>query len=182
MGSRWPDSSVWLRFYQDAEIHSSSIFHGRSLAPRWFFMSFFIFRFVCLVMRRLICLFDEGCSKLIEREETMPGEIPMFRTGLGRSVPLKESSIAKAKSILADDTVDYSGTLSYRRFLTTWALPGWFFFNRCCNTRNMKMFLENLWFSTSLVRVISWMWFRWTPMVLIPLEFCADNSIQPAIC
>ncbi|XP_010451954.1 PREDICTED: protein BREAST CANCER SUSCEPTIBILITY 2 homolog B isoform X1 [Camelina sativa] len=45
----------------------------------------------------------QGCSKLIEREESMPtpGEIPMFRTGLGKSVPLKESSIARAKSLLA---------------------------------------------------------------------------------
>ena len=40
----------------------------------------------------------------------MPGEIPMFRTGLGKSVVLKESSIAKAKSILAEK-VTYSGTL-----------------------------------------------------------------------
>ncbi|OAO95822.1 BRCA2B [Arabidopsis thaliana] len=49
----------------------------------------------------------QGCSKLIEREESMPGEIPMFRTGLGKSVVLKESSIAKAKSILAEN-VAYS--------------------------------------------------------------------------
>ncbi|CAA0392660.1 unnamed protein product [Arabidopsis thaliana] len=49
----------------------------------------------------------QGCSKLIAREEAMPGEIPMFRTGLGKSVVLKESSIAKAKSILAEK-VTYS--------------------------------------------------------------------------
>lgn len=57
--------------------------------------------------RRLnYCLMLKGCSKLIEREEALPGDIPMFRTGLGKSVPLKESSMAKAKSLLAD-----SGTL-----------------------------------------------------------------------
>ncbi|VVB12825.1 unnamed protein product [Arabis nemorensis] len=50
----------------------------------------------------------QGCSKLREREETVPREIPMFRTGLGKSVALKESSIAKAKSILADDKFDHS--------------------------------------------------------------------------
>ncbi|XP_024011976.1 protein BREAST CANCER SUSCEPTIBILITY 2 homolog B [Eutrema salsugineum] len=53
-------------------------------------------------------LLRQGCSKLVEREEPMPGEILMFRTGLGRSVALKESSIARAKSILADDNVVYS--------------------------------------------------------------------------
>ncbi|KAL1206786.1 BREAST CANCER SUSCEPTIBILITY 2-like protein B [Cardamine amara subsp. amara] len=47
----------------------------------------------------------QGCSKLLEREKAMGGEIPMFRTVLGNSVALKESSIAKAKSILADDKV-----------------------------------------------------------------------------
>ncbi|VVB12843.1 unnamed protein product [Arabis nemorensis] len=53
----------------------------------------------------------QGCSKLVQREEpTPPGEIPMFRTGLGKSVALKESSIAKAKSILAHDKVAFSGT------------------------------------------------------------------------
>ncbi|ESQ47359.1 hypothetical protein EUTSA_v10027627mg [Eutrema salsugineum] len=40
-----------------------------------------------------------GCSKLIEREEAMP---TMFTTGLGKSVSLKDSSISRAKSILAD--------------------------------------------------------------------------------
>ncbi|XP_023635937.1 protein BREAST CANCER SUSCEPTIBILITY 2 homolog B isoform X2 [Capsella rubella] len=49
----------------------------------------------------------QGGSKLIEREESMPAEIPMFRTGLGKSVSLKESSIARAKSILADDKVAF---------------------------------------------------------------------------
>lgn len=74
--------------------------------------SFFFFcRFVSHETRRLnYCLMLQGCSKLIEREEAMPGEIPMFRTGLGKSVALKESSIAKAKSILAEK-VAYSGTL-----------------------------------------------------------------------
>ena len=64
-----------------------------------------------MTQRRLnYYLMLQGCSKLIEREESMPGEIPMFRTGLGKSVVLKESSIAKAKSILAEN-VAYSGIL-----------------------------------------------------------------------
>ncbi|KFK24669.1 hypothetical protein AALP_AA8G009600 [Arabis alpina] len=50
----------------------------------------------------------QGCSKLVEPEETSSGEIPMFRTGLGKSVALKQSSIAKAKSILADNKAAYS--------------------------------------------------------------------------
>lgn len=70
--------------------------------------------------RRLnYCLMLQGCSKLIERDEAIPGEIPMFRTGLGKSVPLKESSIARAKSLLADDKVACSGTFLYTRFLRT---------------------------------------------------------------
>ncbi|KAJ0234749.1 Breast cancer type 2 susceptibility protein [Hirschfeldia incana] len=40
-----------------------------------------------------------GCSKLIEPEESKPR---MFTTALGKSVALKESSISRAKSILAD--------------------------------------------------------------------------------
>ncbi|KAG2314620.1 hypothetical protein Bca52824_017742 [Brassica carinata] len=40
-----------------------------------------------------------GCSKLIEPEESKP---TMFTTALGKSVALKESSISRAKSILAD--------------------------------------------------------------------------------
>lgn len=35
--------------------------------------------------------------------------LPMFRTALGKSVPLKESSIAKALSILASDKIIDSG-------------------------------------------------------------------------
>ncbi|XP_010519117.1 PREDICTED: protein BREAST CANCER SUSCEPTIBILITY 2 homolog B-like isoform X2 [Tarenaya hassleriana] len=46
----------------------------------------------------------QGCSKLLEPEET-----PMFRTGSGKSVSLKESSISRAMPILAHDTVATSG-------------------------------------------------------------------------
>ncbi|XP_012460756.1 protein BREAST CANCER SUSCEPTIBILITY 2 homolog B isoform X1 [Gossypium raimondii] len=45
----------------------------------------------------------QGCSKLIENGDGEFEEYPMFRTGLGKSVALKESSIAKALSILAND-------------------------------------------------------------------------------
>ncbi|CAN8237617.1 unnamed protein product [Cochlearia groenlandica] len=51
-------------------------------------------------------LLHQGCSKLIQREEAIPEKFPMlFRTGLGKSVALKDSSIAIAKSILADDDI-----------------------------------------------------------------------------
>ncbi|OMO97642.1 hypothetical protein COLO4_14461 [Corchorus olitorius] len=45
----------------------------------------------------------KGCSKLIEEGDGGIEKFPMFRTGLGKSVALKESSIAKALSILGDD-------------------------------------------------------------------------------
>ncbi|PPS06622.1 hypothetical protein GOBAR_AA14016 [Gossypium barbadense] len=45
----------------------------------------------------------QGCSKLIENGDGEFEKYPMFRTGLGKSVALKESSIAKALSILAND-------------------------------------------------------------------------------
>ncbi|XP_021288995.1 protein BREAST CANCER SUSCEPTIBILITY 2 homolog B isoform X1 [Herrania umbratica] len=48
----------------------------------------------------------QGCSKLIENGDAGVGKCPMFRTGLGKSVALKESSIAKALSILGDDDGD----------------------------------------------------------------------------
>lgn len=40
----------------------------------------------------------EGCPKLLEN-----GNAPIFRTGSGKSVALKQSSIAKALSVLRDD-------------------------------------------------------------------------------
>ncbi|KAK9289849.1 hypothetical protein L1049_008009 [Liquidambar formosana] len=50
----------------------------------------------------------QGCSKLLEDDGGGGGESsPMFRTGLGKSVVLKQSSIAKALSVLGeDDTID----------------------------------------------------------------------------
>ncbi|XVE62082.1 hypothetical protein DITRI_Ditri06bG0090800 [Diplodiscus trichospermus] len=45
----------------------------------------------------------QGCSKLIENGDGGFDKYPMFRTGLGKSVAFKESSIAKALSILGDD-------------------------------------------------------------------------------
>ncbi|XWS60009.1 hypothetical protein CRYUN_Cryun08bG0171400 [Craigia yunnanensis] len=45
----------------------------------------------------------QGCSKLIENGDGGFEKYPMFRTGLGKSVALKESSIAKALSILGND-------------------------------------------------------------------------------
>ncbi|XP_059463227.1 protein BREAST CANCER SUSCEPTIBILITY 2 homolog B isoform X2 [Corylus avellana] len=46
----------------------------------------------------------QGCSKLLENRDEGVGSSPMFRTGLGKSVAVKQSSIAKALSVLGDDT------------------------------------------------------------------------------
>ncbi|XWS43893.1 hypothetical protein CRYUN_Cryun16bG0143700 [Craigia yunnanensis] len=45
----------------------------------------------------------QGCSKVIENGDGGFEKYPLFRTGLGKSVALKESSIAKALSILGHD-------------------------------------------------------------------------------
>ncbi|KAK4418891.1 protein BREAST CANCER SUSCEPTIBILITY 2B [Sesamum alatum] len=43
-----------------------------------------------------------GCSKLVENGKGIVEDPPMFRTGLGNSVQVKQSSIAKARSVLGD--------------------------------------------------------------------------------
>ncbi|KAF3448040.1 hypothetical protein FNV43_RR08748 [Rhamnella rubrinervis] len=45
----------------------------------------------------------QGCSKLMENRDEAVEKFPMFKTGLGRSVPVKQSSIAKALSVLGND-------------------------------------------------------------------------------
>lgn len=45
------------------------------------------------------------------REVDTAGTLPMFTTALGKSVPLKESSIAKALSILGGEKMIESGVL-----------------------------------------------------------------------
>lgn len=57
----------------------------------------------------LFVLYCTGCSKLLENGDEGGGEAPMFRTGLGKSVVLKQSSIAKALSVLGDDDAVNSG-------------------------------------------------------------------------
>ncbi|CAN1276935.1 Protein BREAST CANCER SUSCEPTIBILITY 2 homolog B [Linum perenne] len=47
----------------------------------------------------------EGCSKLMESANGDEGSTPMFRTGSGKSVVLKQSSISKALSVLGDEGV-----------------------------------------------------------------------------
>ncbi|CAI0424121.1 unnamed protein product [Linum tenue] len=44
----------------------------------------------------------EGCPKLLENAKDGGGSAPIFRTGSGKSVALKQSSIAKALSVLSD--------------------------------------------------------------------------------
>ncbi|TXG58894.1 hypothetical protein EZV62_016723 [Acer yangbiense] len=48
----------------------------------------------------------QGCSKLLENGNEVADNVPMFKTGLGKSVPLKQSSIAKALSVLRDADYD----------------------------------------------------------------------------
>ncbi|KAH7514694.1 hypothetical protein FEM48_Zijuj11G0117000 [Ziziphus jujuba var. spinosa] len=45
----------------------------------------------------------QGCSKLLENRDEGVAKFPMFKTGLGRSVEVKQSSIAKALSVLGND-------------------------------------------------------------------------------
>ncbi|KAJ6401691.1 hypothetical protein OIU84_016981 [Salix udensis] len=48
-------------------------------------------------------------SKLLEKGNEHNGNAPIFRTGLGKLVALKQSSIAKALSVLGGDDDEYSG-------------------------------------------------------------------------
>ncbi|XP_030537321.1 protein BREAST CANCER SUSCEPTIBILITY 2 homolog B-like isoform X2 [Rhodamnia argentea] len=48
----------------------------------------------------------QGCSKLLENGNAASQSLPMFRTGSGKSVALKQSSIAKALSVLGDEDGD----------------------------------------------------------------------------
>ncbi|KAE8730890.1 hypothetical protein F3Y22_tig00002847pilonHSYRG00087 [Hibiscus syriacus] len=54
----------------------------------------------------------EGSSKLIENDDREMDKYPMFRNKFGNSVALKESSIAKAVSILNEDDVASTVTTS----------------------------------------------------------------------
>ncbi|KAL5550739.1 hypothetical protein UlMin_000915 [Ulmus minor] len=54
----------------------------------------------------------QGCSKLLEDDGEGVEKTPMFRTGLGRLVPVKQSSIAKALSVLGDDAATDTGRCS----------------------------------------------------------------------
>lgn len=56
-----------------------------------------------------------GSSKLLDNEGSNVENPPMFRTGLGKSVDLKHSAIAKARSVLGE--IDGSFTDTCRFFL-----------------------------------------------------------------
>ncbi|KAL2250360.1 UNVERIFIED_CONTAM: Protein BREAST CANCER SUSCEPTIBILITY 2 B [Sesamum indicum] len=45
---------------------------------------------------------EQCCSKLVENGQGIEEDPPMFRTGLGKSVQVMQSSIAKARSVLGD--------------------------------------------------------------------------------
>ncbi|XP_031398637.1 protein BREAST CANCER SUSCEPTIBILITY 2 homolog B-like [Punica granatum] len=53
----------------------------------------------------------QGCSKIVESNSgsSTSGSSPMFRTGLGKSVAVKQSSVAKALRVLADDDLPHTG-------------------------------------------------------------------------
>ncbi|XP_021908727.1 protein BREAST CANCER SUSCEPTIBILITY 2 homolog B isoform X3 [Carica papaya] len=59
-------------------------------------------------------LLQAGSSKLLEIGEREAEKLPLFRTALGKSVVLKESSIAKALSVLDDDGATSSGDMLRR--------------------------------------------------------------------
>ncbi|KAG7965180.1 hypothetical protein I3843_09G211200 [Carya illinoinensis] len=46
----------------------------------------------------------QGCSKLLDTRGESAGSFPAFQTGLGKLVTVKQSSIAKALSVLGEDT------------------------------------------------------------------------------
>lgn len=48
-------------------------------------------------------MFLTGCLKLMQNRNEGVESSPVFRTGLGRSVAVKQSSIAKALSVLGND-------------------------------------------------------------------------------
>ncbi|GAB4834031.1 hypothetical protein Ancab_032285 [Ancistrocladus abbreviatus] len=48
----------------------------------------------------------QGCSRILGNGDENVDHSPMFRTGLGKSVVLKQSSIARALSVLGDDRCD----------------------------------------------------------------------------
>ncbi|KAF3962282.1 hypothetical protein CMV_013187 [Castanea mollissima] len=56
----------------------------------------------------------QGCAKLLENRSEGFGSSPMFRTGLGKSVAVKQSSLAKALSVLGDDAEINSGRVLAR--------------------------------------------------------------------
>uniref|UniRef100_A0A2N9G9N3 Tower domain-containing protein n=1 Tax=Fagus sylvatica TaxID=28930 RepID=A0A2N9G9N3_FAGSY len=54
------------------------------------------------------------CAKLLENRSEGFGSSPMFRTGLGKSVSVKQSSLAKALSVLGDDAKTDTGRVLAR--------------------------------------------------------------------
>ncbi|KAJ9694057.1 hypothetical protein PVL29_009843 [Vitis rotundifolia] len=57
----------------------------------------------------MVDLLLQGCSKILENCGPCVESPPMFRTGLGKSVAVKQSSIAKALSVLGDDDFGAGG-------------------------------------------------------------------------
>lgn len=61
------------------------------------------------------------CLKLFENGRKKAESFPMFRTGVGKSVVIKQSSIEKALSVVADEDAFNSGIRSNCNFDTVWA-------------------------------------------------------------
>ncbi|XP_034695014.1 protein BREAST CANCER SUSCEPTIBILITY 2 homolog B-like isoform X1 [Vitis riparia] len=57
----------------------------------------------------MVDLLLQGCSKILENDGPCVESPPMFRTGFGKSVTVKQSSIAKALSVLGDDDFGAGG-------------------------------------------------------------------------
>ena len=93
----------------------SSAFHVWSRAPRQSLSLSLSINFVFSLLKfssgsSIWFGFATGCAKLLENRSEGFGSSPMFRTGLGKSVSVKQSSLAKAFSVLGDDAKTDTGT------------------------------------------------------------------------
>lgn len=94
----------------------------------------------------VICFVE--CSPLLENGEEDIEHAPMFRTGLGNSVALKQSSIAKALSILEDnDNAISSGRCSFFSCLSPYSFT---YFGHLIGLEPLKYFGKHCQFAAYL--------------------------------
>ena len=129
-------------------------------------MSNYVFRCCDNSAISVICLpiwmdfpwFCTGCSKILENDGPCVESPPMFRTGLGKSVTVKQSSIAKALSVLGDDDFGAGGAqcslffyhLDYLSFADAIGSTN-SFKEHCC-----LMVIWKLWGSCYFIKLPAW--------------------------